>query len=332
MKAAYCAAPSIVRAGSFSAARQAGGTGFRSPGARSANASRTACGAVGARSPPHTPFALALRNERSSRKKSSRCLPQRNAAIEAEPWRVRNGRVVAERRHARSEDRLAVLGSGEVVDELVVVPVAVQRRGGAERPQRREVEPEPVLPPLLRDGARDRSSAHLAVGVDRVADVQVEVVPLRRHAGVDPERVEGRPSARPRGRVRVAGDREAHGRAAAGGGAVSNDPAALTRAPCRKRYVYLVAGRKPVTRHTRVRSFAGDARRPRRRSTRDPWRAAASTTPRTGARAQRIADVDVTSPAATPYRKPGVAAPAPMTAVASTRSASSETQRCMRRV
>ena len=78
VNAAYWRAPSIVRDGSLIAARQAGGTGFLRPGASAANASRTACGAVGARSPLQTVVAFALRNERSSRKKSSRFLPQRN--------------------------------------------------------------------------------------------------------------------------------------------------------------------------------------------------------------------------------------------------------------
>src|SRR3989304_1006362 len=77
VNAAYCRAPSIVRAGSFRAARHAGGTGFFRAGARLENASRTACGAVGARSPLHTLAAFPLRNERSSRKNSSRFLPQR---------------------------------------------------------------------------------------------------------------------------------------------------------------------------------------------------------------------------------------------------------------
>ena len=78
VNAAYWRAPSIVRDGSSIAAMQAGATGFRSPGASVANASRTAWGAVGARSPLHAAVAFALRNERSSRKKSSRCFPQRN--------------------------------------------------------------------------------------------------------------------------------------------------------------------------------------------------------------------------------------------------------------
>jgi hypothetical protein len=70
-------APSMVRKGSSIAARQPAGTGFRSGGARLPNAFRTACGAVGARSPPQAVVTLALLNERSSRKKSSRFRPQR---------------------------------------------------------------------------------------------------------------------------------------------------------------------------------------------------------------------------------------------------------------
>jgi hypothetical protein len=69
--------PSIVREGSPIAARQAGETGFRRPGARVAKASRTAWGAVGARSPLQTVVAFSDLNERSSRKKSSRFFPQR---------------------------------------------------------------------------------------------------------------------------------------------------------------------------------------------------------------------------------------------------------------
>ena len=45
------------------ASRQACGTGCPSAGAICANPWRTACGAVGARSPPHGPAAFALRND-----------------------------------------------------------------------------------------------------------------------------------------------------------------------------------------------------------------------------------------------------------------------------
>ena len=80
------ALPSIVRFGSLIASRQACGDRVaRATGSSAANALRVRCGAVGARSGApvaglsQTPFAeaLALRNERSSRKKISRFLPQR---------------------------------------------------------------------------------------------------------------------------------------------------------------------------------------------------------------------------------------------------------------
>ena len=60
------------------AVRQAGATGLASEGTSAANAVRTAGGAVGARSFPQTVLTFADRNERSSRKKSSRCLPHLN--------------------------------------------------------------------------------------------------------------------------------------------------------------------------------------------------------------------------------------------------------------
>ena len=81
-----CFEPSIVRFGSLIAARHSGGTGLASGGATAEKTLRVLCGAVGARSgsplpaglsqaPPKS--ALELRNERSSRKKTSRFLPQR---------------------------------------------------------------------------------------------------------------------------------------------------------------------------------------------------------------------------------------------------------------
>ena len=84
-KSLYCLVPSIVRFGLLIVFRQACETGCESDGTSAANALRVFCGAVGARSGwpvcglSQTPFAdaLALRNERSSRKKSSRFLPQR---------------------------------------------------------------------------------------------------------------------------------------------------------------------------------------------------------------------------------------------------------------
>src|SRR2546430_15976906 len=80
--------PSIVRFESLMAFRQAGDTGAASDGAIGVKALRTSCGAVGAKSGLlvigllHVLIvglpAFALRNERSSRKNSSRFLPQRN--------------------------------------------------------------------------------------------------------------------------------------------------------------------------------------------------------------------------------------------------------------
>src|SRR3954468_9430862 len=78
-------APRNVRLGSRIVSRQACDTGFDSDGVIAENTLRTRCGAVGARSGAfvsgllHTPFvtALAERNERSSRKKTSAFLPQR---------------------------------------------------------------------------------------------------------------------------------------------------------------------------------------------------------------------------------------------------------------
>ena len=124
---------------------------------------------------------------------------------------VRRRRVVEERLHAGAVDRDAVLGAGVVVDELVVVPAAVDTGRCPQASQRFEREAEPVLLPLLRDGARDRRAADLGVGVDRVAEVDVEVVSRARHRTVGLEAVECRLAVRSRRGVGVAADREAHG-------------------------------------------------------------------------------------------------------------------------
>src|SRR4051794_27230193 len=87
VKRLYWREPRKVRLGLRIAARQAGETGWLSPvaGRAAPNTVRVDCGAVGARSrrwvcgllqtPPAD--ALAERKERSSRKNSSRFLPQR---------------------------------------------------------------------------------------------------------------------------------------------------------------------------------------------------------------------------------------------------------------
>src|SRR2546423_10886854 len=86
-KVLSCSWPSIVRWGLLMASRHACDTGCDSDGVIAAKLLRVLCGAVGARSADpgvdglsQTPFAdaLALRNERSSRKNSSRFLPQRS--------------------------------------------------------------------------------------------------------------------------------------------------------------------------------------------------------------------------------------------------------------
>src|SRR4051812_31921244 len=84
-KALNWRAPSIVRCGERIASRHACATGCASDGMTSAKSARWDGGAVGARSGwpvaglLQTPAALALadRNERSSRKKSSAARPQR---------------------------------------------------------------------------------------------------------------------------------------------------------------------------------------------------------------------------------------------------------------
>src|SRR3954453_14026408 len=84
--AASCRFPRNVRFGSLMREVHAGGTGWASDGVTPAKSVRVVCGAVGARSGSpvcglsHTwpSSALALRNERSSRKNTWRFLPQRN--------------------------------------------------------------------------------------------------------------------------------------------------------------------------------------------------------------------------------------------------------------
>jgi hypothetical protein len=86
VKRAYCAAPSIVRLGSFSAARHAADVGCLSDDSMIPKKSRSRWGSAGTRSGwcvsglSQTWLALALaeRNERSSRKNTSRLRPQRN--------------------------------------------------------------------------------------------------------------------------------------------------------------------------------------------------------------------------------------------------------------
>src|SRR5215208_8092075 len=87
LKASSWRLPRNDRFGSLIRATQAGGAGLRSAGTRIPNTLRVDCGAVGARSGDpepgglsHTPpsDAFASRNERWSRKNTSRFLPQRN--------------------------------------------------------------------------------------------------------------------------------------------------------------------------------------------------------------------------------------------------------------
>src|SRR5262245_57276863 len=86
MKPLSCFWPRNVRFGLFIVSRHCCETGLASDGTSTENAFRTFCGAVGARSGwpvdglSQTWFAeaLALRKERSSRKKISRFLPHRS--------------------------------------------------------------------------------------------------------------------------------------------------------------------------------------------------------------------------------------------------------------
>ena len=104
--------------------------------------------------------------------------------------------VLAERLHARrpdlldrarvlrAEDRADVARlalAREVVDELVVVPLVVDRAGGPELHVVPVTEDLAIARALL--GERKRAVRRLgAVGVDRVAEVDVEVVLLGHHA------------------------------------------------------------------------------------------------------------------------------------------------------
>src|SRR4051794_14116034 len=82
----YCDCPSMVLLGLLIASLHCWETGELNEGMRRANRLRVLCGAVGARSglpvwglsQTWLAEALALRKERSSRKKSWRFLPQRN--------------------------------------------------------------------------------------------------------------------------------------------------------------------------------------------------------------------------------------------------------------
>ena len=98
--------------------------------------------------------------------------------------------VVAERPHAPVVERAPVLGDREVVDELVVVPVVVEPGRGADPLHVPDRELVPVVGPLLAHPERGRGTRDLGVGVDRVAEVDVEVVVRGRHR---PERLEGPP-------------------------------------------------------------------------------------------------------------------------------------------
>ncbi len=109
--------------------------------------------------------------------------------VEAVLAGVRHGRVVGERLDPGLVDR-RVGPLVVVVDELVIVPVAVGRAGAAQLLQVRQREVLAVLRPLLRDGGGGPAGAgDLGVRVDRVAEVDVEVVALARHPAVDLERV-----------------------------------------------------------------------------------------------------------------------------------------------
>ena len=89
--------------------------------------------------------------------------------------------VVAERPDAAVVERAAVLGDGEVVDELVVVPVVVEPGRRADLLHVRDRHLLRVHAPLLRHRGRGGYARDLRVRVDRVAEVDVEVVVLGRH-------------------------------------------------------------------------------------------------------------------------------------------------------
>ena len=159
------------------------------------------------------------------------------AEAAVEPGRPGEGDrvVVEEGERAGAVDGLAVLGEREVVDELVVVPVAVEAGAAAQVAEMPEAEVLPVLRPLGRDRQRRRHAADLAVGIDRVAEVDVEVVLLCGHPPVDLEEVVGGLAGlRVAGAVGVAADREADGRVRGRGrrrpeGAARRDLAVLVR-------------------------------------------------------------------------------------------------------
>ena len=89
--------------------------------------------------------------------------------------------VVAERPHAAVVERAPVLGNREVVDELVVVPVVVEPGRGADPLHVLDRELLPVHGPLLPHPESGGRARDLRVGVDRVAEVDVEVVVLGHH-------------------------------------------------------------------------------------------------------------------------------------------------------
>ena len=83
--------------------------------------------------------------------------------------------------HGADAEREAVLAAGEVVDELVVVPVRVVGGRAARLRPRLHRQVGLVRLPLLLHGQGDvgeRVAGHLGVGVDRVAHQHVEVVAL----------------------------------------------------------------------------------------------------------------------------------------------------------
>ena len=208
--------PSIVRAGSSIAARQADGNRVakrrRERGERVANSLRSRRGEVAV---AHL-GCLRTAERPLVEEEELEVLPPAERAIEAGCRRVRDRRVVAERLDPCRVDGLAVLRSREVVDELVVVPMAVETCRGTKGPERRQPEPEPVLRPLLPDGPRDGYAADLAIRVDGVAEIDVEVVRLGVHALVDLVAVVRRLAVRARRRIRVARDREPNGGGDAG--------------------------------------------------------------------------------------------------------------------
>ena len=92
----------------------------------------------------------------------------------------------------------------------MVVPVAVRARCCTQRPQRCEREVLPVLHPFLASRQRRLRACDLAVGVDRVAEIDVEIVALGGHTSIDLEVVVGRLAVRSGRCVGIARDREAH--------------------------------------------------------------------------------------------------------------------------